>query len=221
MYYVYVSNIHKSNEAAKQQQHQYQQQYQHQMAYQLLEYGLKNVYGELKDTSFVYEKNQYGKPYLKGFPKIEFNISHCKNMVACVISQNGAVGIDVEKKRDYHENITKRVFTEEEAKWFQEKEIIDKDKKEAFFQIWTLKESYIKAKGKGLAMPLTQVSFDCDALNKNIECNCIPSNQKQYTFFQWCFQEENQWDNASTYLALCIEGKATPEDVALSYVTLI
>ena len=50
----------------------------------------------LNTTIFKY--NEYNKPYFKNCP-IYFNISHCENMIALIIS-NKEVGIDIEKIRE-------------------------------------------------------------------------------------------------------------------------
>ena len=94
-----------------------------------------------------------GKPVIEGFPGIYFNLSHSKDRVMCIVS-NRAVGCDVEQVRDKGElgrRISKRFFSREEQEYVEKAGLKGKDRyAEAFFTIWTLKESYIKCTGEGL-----------------------------------------------------------------------
>lgn len=96
----------------------------------------------LKEDIFF---NQYGKPYLKN-NYIYFNISHSKNMIALIISDNEC-GIDIEyidKTRNI-EGLSKKVLSS------KEKEEFDKNKDiEIFYKFWTQKEAYYKYKGFGI-----------------------------------------------------------------------
>ena len=104
-----------------------------------------------KDVSYGITGN--GKPVIDGFPGIYFNLSHSKNRVMCVIS-NRDVGCDVEQIRNRGESgrrISERFFSKEEKEYLEKAGVNGKDRyDEAFFTIWTLKESYIKCTGEGL-----------------------------------------------------------------------
>jgi 4'-phosphopantetheinyl transferase len=122
--------------------------------------------------------NSYGKPYVEGH-SVEFNISHSGEWVAAVISQS-SVGIDVEKIQRIEMDIAKRFFTEKEYA-----EIAAKDETERnryFFDLWTLKESYIKACGQGLSIPLNLFSFSVNGEEISFENN---HSQEQYYFQQY------------------------------------
>ena len=85
-----------------------------------------------------------GKPYLKD---VFFNISHSGNLVVCVISTKGVVGIDIEK--------IKEVKLEDFDAWFSKKEWAEINKApsplQKFYWYWTRKESIIKALGVTLS----------------------------------------------------------------------
>lgn len=105
----------------------------------LNEYGISE-----KDTEFSYSQN--GKPRIPTRPDIHFSISH-SGCIAAVAFSDGEIGCDIEKLGENKEHISERFFTAEERKFaYCEK---------GFFRVWTLKESYIKALGTGLATPLT------------------------------------------------------------------
>lgn len=83
-----------------------------------------------------------GKPYCKN---INFNISHSGNYVILGASES-TIGVDIEIINEYHPKVAKRVYTQSEQKW------LDDDKQNKFYQLWTLKESVMKATGKGLTL---------------------------------------------------------------------
>lgn len=98
--------------------------------------------------------NRYGKPYLKNHENIFFNISHCKELAACIV-ENSEVGIDVENIRQWRPGVAKRVFSDREMELLNNSE----NKSELFFRIWTLKESFVKAIGVGISYPMKTCEF--------------------------------------------------------------
>lgn len=110
----------------------------------------------MKPEQLEIKRNKYGKPYFGNVENIHFNISHSNEWVACVIS-NCPCGIDIEKIGEVHLNIAKRCFT---AKEYQMLVMAEKyEQKKLFYELWTLKESYVKYMGKGLSMPMNKFSF--------------------------------------------------------------
>ena len=133
---------------------------QHETAKKLLKYALHREYGIVYDDNEI-EKNQWGKPYLSAFPQIFYNVTHCDSAVAVILAPC-RVGIDCETVKDYLPAVEKRICTEAEKKYIEE----SSNKNTAFFRLWTLKESYIKALGMGFAFPLKKAEFHVDeALN--------------------------------------------------------
>ncbi len=121
----------------------------------LIRYAIRSVTGNvLEDDPF--EINGYGKPYIKG-SCYYVNITHSGTWVVCGVD-NQEIGVDIERKHSIDLGVTDSYFAP------AEKELINKSRSnhagfEMFFKIWTLKESYIKAIGKGLSCPLE--SFAC------------------------------------------------------------
>lgn len=100
--------------------------------------------------------NEYGKPSLIGMENLYFNISHSGKWILCGVG-NANIGLDVEVFKDNNLDIAKKFYTEEEYRTIL---IQPKDEqRKLFYRYWTLKESYIKAKGKGLNIPLDSFSF--------------------------------------------------------------
>jgi 4'-phosphopantetheinyl transferase len=123
----------------------------------------RKVLGELLLRALLYQDyqinpgeiqlsyTQKNKPYLRSHPGIHFNISHSGAWVVIAFS-TAKVGIDVEKIKRVNLNIARRFFSEDEKK-----QLFSFDAQEQtnyFFDLWTLKESYLKAVGTGLTKPL-------------------------------------------------------------------
>ncbi len=133
---------------------------EHELGKKLLLIGLKDLYGisfESQDQ-LVIVKGEHGKPYLKDFPHINYNISHTDGLVACGIGDR-QLGIDVERIRPFRNTILRKVFSDAEKRHMDE--IPESEHSQYFFRVWTLKESYLKASGLGITVPLTTISFEC------------------------------------------------------------
>jgi len=92
-------------------------------------------------------------------PSLRFNLSHCAGLVACLVTLEVDVGVDVEDtQRDLDRiGLADRFFSAEEAEDLRT--FKGPAQRERFFAYWTLKEAYIKARGQGLSIPLQRVSF--------------------------------------------------------------
>ena len=132
---------------------------EHELGKKLLLIGLKDLYGisfESQDQPVIV-KGEHGKPYLKDFPHINYNISHTDGLVACGIGDR-QLGIDVERIRPFRNTILRKVFSDAEKRHMDE--IPESERSQYFFLVWTLKESYLKASGLGITVPLTTISFE-------------------------------------------------------------
>jgi 4'-phosphopantetheinyl transferase len=102
-----------------------------------------------------------GKPSLvadDGFPSLSFNLSHTHGLVACAISNGSDVGIDVEAvDRSIDESVAERFFFETESADLRR--CVSHERQRRFFELWTLKEAYLKAVGEGLSHPLNTIVF--------------------------------------------------------------
>ncbi len=105
--------------------------------------------------------DSYGKPFAVNL-SVEFNISHSHDMVVCAVDDS-PVGIDIEKIRNVDLNMCKHICTQKEIDYIYEN---DKDSIIRFFEVWTLKEAYIKNIGKGMQIPLNTFNV----LNEDFKC---------------------------------------------------
>lgn len=147
----------------------------------LLRKGLKIDYGINYDDcdSIPVIKGVHGKPQLKEYPHIFHNISHTAGLAACAIG-DVPMGIDVEEIRPFSENIIRKVMSEQEKEQFYK--LKEEERTAFFFKIWTLKESYVKAGGWGITIPLTEFSFELRP--DGITCS-VPGVQ----LVQYCLKE--------------------------------
>ena len=119
----------------------------------LLRYGLKKNFS-IEGAQIQFETNEYGKPHLKENSHIHFNVSHSGDWVICAISSK-PVGVDVEQMKERNIDIAERFYAEEEY----ESLLACENVSELFFKYWTLKESYVKAEGKGMSISFNSFAF--------------------------------------------------------------
>jgi 4'-phosphopantetheinyl transferase len=96
-----------------------------------------------------------GKPMLAN-ARLRFNVSHADGLLLLAVARRFEVGVDLERLRPLPRAlaIADRYFAEREI---QALRALPRDRvDEGFFSCWTRKEAYIKAHGKGLAVPLDQ-----------------------------------------------------------------
>lgn len=113
--------------------------------------------------------DEYEKPFLKteeNMDAVSFNLSHSGNYALCAVGEH-SIGCDIELRKENNAGVARRFFTRKECE-----HIADVD---SFFTYWTLKESFVKAVGRGLSMPMNSfevqmgeqgepVSYLCDSI---------------------------------------------------------
>jgi 4'-phosphopantetheinyl transferase len=116
---------------------------------------------EPKDWAFV--ANAYGRPAIanadQAARRISFNLSHTNNLILLGVACELAIGVDVENYlvRQPSVEIAERFFAPDEVTDLRA--VPQARRHERFFEYWTLKESYIKARAMGLSIPLDRFSF--------------------------------------------------------------
>ncbi len=118
-------------------------------------------YADVPPPDWTFRANAYGRPDVDvdGYRSLRFNLSNTAGLVACAVVRDREVGIDVEDTARPGETVSIA------ASFFSPGELRDSGKvrpegrRSAFFDYWTLKEAYIKARGMGLSIPLDQFSF--------------------------------------------------------------
>ena len=98
----------------------------------------------------------HGKPALLGNHQLFFNLSHSGQRVLCAVSHQ-EVGCDVEQARPVNLKLAKRFFSPAEYETLSS--LPQEEQQAAFLRLWTCKESFVKAVGTGLSLPLQDFSI--------------------------------------------------------------
>lgn len=119
-------------------------------------------YLRLDPKALGFTQNPYGRPEVMqpgGVPPIRFNLSHTDGLIVCAVVLEVDIGVDVENidRMSGAPDIADRCFSPEEAAALRDAG--HGEKPERFCDLWTLKESYIKARGMGLSIPLDRFRF--------------------------------------------------------------
>jgi 4'-phosphopantetheinyl transferase len=114
-------------------------------------------YLELPPTEVRFFYGESGKPELApdlSGSRLRFNLAHSRDLALYAFTRGQEVGVDVEFVRPElaTEEIAERFFSQREAAALRA--LPPSEQPRAFFRCWTRKEAYIKARGKGLSIPL-------------------------------------------------------------------
>jgi 4'-phosphopantetheinyl transferase len=131
-------------------------------AHGLVRVALSRFAPHVAATAWRFTRNRFGRPFISSPQNAEplhFSLSHTDGFVACAVSPCERVGIDVEAtdRPAAHLEIARAFFSTAELADLMS--LPPAQQKERFFDIWTLKEAYAKARGMGLQLPLDQFSM--------------------------------------------------------------
>ncbi|KMT06770.1 hypothetical protein BVRB_7g159300 [Beta vulgaris subsp. vulgaris] len=191
----------------------------------------------INPRSLKFKKNSYGKPEVDwphepdmSWPSLHFNLSHTSSLIACGVTTCSAIGIDVEEKKRTIKNkilsFARRFFSLDEVEHLHS--ILDPEiQRQEFIKLWTLKEAYVKALGRGFsATPFKTFRIHFKASSKNMSNipevtdlteSEIAVESTQFPNGRWQFA---LLDLADThYTAICTESdsfiKGNPSPMAL------
>lgn len=120
-----------------------------------------SCYAEVPPWEWRFQTVGHGKPLIAAEhgSTLRFNLSHTRGMAVCAVTAAGEIGVDVEflgRARSDLE-LAERYFAPAETATLVG--LSPETLHDRFLQFWTLKESYIKAVGTGLSMPLDCFAF--------------------------------------------------------------
>ncbi|WP_052344300.1 4'-phosphopantetheinyl transferase family protein [Bacillus ndiopicus] len=153
---------------------------------------------DIKPNDIYFSADKYGKPYAEGLKDFHFNITHSNEWVV-VVCNNSPIGIDIEEIREIDLEIAKQFFSTKENELLVKLPLIQR--KTFFYDLWTLKESFIKADGRGLYIPLN--SFSIVNIDNNFH---VIGSQENYHFKQYSIDK-------SYKLSVCALTNEFPERV--------
>lgn len=156
-------------------------------------------------TKLIFRYSENEKPALDpghSGKQVEFNVSHSGTMALLAFARGRALGVDVEKIREDfdHEAIARRFFSDKEQR--QLAALPAAARYEGFFRCWTRKESFIKAVGTGLSLPLHQFDVSLIPEDKNALLATRPDAAEAAL---WSLQEVPV--GLGYVAALCVKGQ--------------
>lgn len=125
---------------------------------------LLSAYTGIAPRDFVFDTGPHGRPFIAE-PAMDkplwFNLSHTRGRVGCAFASNTEPGFDIEftGRATNTAEIASRYFAREELAWLERECPTDETRRLGFFTLWTLKESYVKARGMGLSLPLNSFAI--------------------------------------------------------------
>ena len=143
------------------------------VSHALTRHAIANCLG-CEPASVQFDTDSNGKPFLVNAPQeLRFNISHTSDRAMIAIAWGQEVGIDIEKHRPLNVlELAQRFFAPGEVLELQSAP--PQEQLPAFFRCWTRKESFVKAIGKGLRLPLDQFCVsvnDTDCKSLLLDCD--------------------------------------------------
>lgn len=156
------------------------------VAHALVRIQLARFIGEqAAPEALRFNTGEFGKPMLAGADAPVFNLSHCRALAAFAVAPAGILGVDAEPPpAQIPEDVVARCFTEREKHWLQTLDPCEKAR--GFASLWTLKEAYIKATGKGLSQPLDEFGFQLDT--QCIRFDAPPEDPNTWRFARYDLQ---------------------------------
>lgn len=110
------------------------------------------------DWRFV--EGAHGRPEIASpSTPYHFNLAHSHGAVACVVARDREIGVDIEflQRKAASRDVATRVCAPEELE--DVNAALEAGRQERFLVYWTLKEAYLKARGLGISVPLSDVAF--------------------------------------------------------------
>jgi len=119
-------------------------------------------YADVRPEAWQFRTLSGGRPEIvrnAGVPPLRFNVSHAHGLIALAVILERDIGVDVENtdRRGGTLEVARRFFSAAEAEALGR--LPPEEQRARFFDLWTLKEAYIKARGMGLSIPLDRFSF--------------------------------------------------------------
>lgn len=198
------------DERAKWQRYKFDKdKHQHLVTRALIRETLSRYEPHISPQDWRFELNQYGKPAIANpiSQPLFFNLSHTQNLAALAVTRIANLGVDVEKIKAVEQvrGLAERCFADSEVRY-----VFSGDKTELmrrFFKLWTLKESYIKARGCGLSLSLQSVVFAPAARPLVVAFDPLHDDRAA----DWSFRHWQVGDEHLLSLAINIEAQQSPE----------
>jgi 4'-phosphopantetheinyl transferase len=168
-------------------------------------------YDDCPPQCWEFAAHAHGRPYIASpATDLQFNLSHSSEWVVCAVSRISVIGVDIERCNRNVDvlRLARRFFSAREYRDVQA--CTQRERKQRFFDYWTLKESYIKARGEGISLGLDKFGFGISADGTiDIECD----EKLQETPAAWQFMLSPRGDDHRLALAVKLPQPAEKIDI--------
>jgi 4'-phosphopantetheinyl transferase len=150
------------------------------------------------------EPDRHGKPrLLRPVTRrpLSFSLSHTRRLVACAVTWDRMIGLDIEEVREAPHDVAERYFAPPEVAALRT--LNGSSQQRAFFMMWTLKESFLKAMGVGLTVPLGSFAVRLSPPG------LMPYGALAYLANNWCFVQAAPTPTCQLALCASREGSST------------
>jgi 4'-phosphopantetheinyl transferase len=149
-----------------------------------------SAYLSTEPRALCFDKNAFGMPYLRtsstDLRNLHFNVSHTEGLITLAVSWGARVGVDVELcKPTQLLDVARSLFCPFEVRVIED--MPEQKRSRKFFELWTLKESYIKARGMGLSIPLDRFYFEVVGPMLLLHRDLALKDAAQWSFWQYEF----------------------------------
>lgn len=173
----------------------------------LVRYALSH-YASIEPQDWRFGQSAFGRPSIANADptarRLSFNVSHSGQVVLLAVACDRRLGVDVEDlRRTVSLDIARCHFTRAET--LQLQTLPREAAARSFLDLWTLKESYVKACGKGLSIPLDEIGFELGK-DKRLQAHfkrAPDGSEEAWKFLQW-------QPSATSIAALCVENSPVP-----------
>ncbi|MEE2659636.1 MAG: 4'-phosphopantetheinyl transferase superfamily protein [Candidatus Latescibacterota bacterium] len=159
---------------------------------------LLSLYVHEVPTEICFDYGPHGKPALKvPDPKVGFNLTHSGPLSLLAIQRHPDIGVDVERTSrcvDYS-RVARRFFAVDEFDYLHS--LPEEQRHQAFFECWTRKEAYLKARGQGVAGGLDRFSVSFGPNRPSLLLRTADDTKPS----GWVIQSLSPW--AETAAAVC------------------
>jgi len=127
-------------------------------------------YTKLYPGEWQFSAGKYGKPAVsnRGLEALKFSLSHTHGLLACAVSWQQAVGVDIEQPlplKNFQALCQTVLSNDEMTEVLAGRDSMEQERR--FYTYWTLKEAYVKALGCGFTMPVHRM-------------NCVRLSEQQW-----------------------------------------
>jgi 4'-phosphopantetheinyl transferase len=150
------------------------------VAHGLLRRALSH-HSHVSPKAWRFERSADGKPSVvpsqRGHPPIAFNLSHTRGLVACAVAHGARVGIDAERidRVSGTSHIPAGCFSPAETLMLTS--CASNEYRTLLIELWTLKESYVKAVGTGIDASLQSFGFVFDSAS-DLRLDGVPERER-------------------------------------------